>query len=91
MQGAYGLHYYRTLGGVRPVEAFTDASSGKLIAPLRDCKHWSDSDIEAAARRLGLTAPIHSSSSTSRKDGFIDAANLPSLHLDEGCLHAHGT
>ena len=84
LQGAYGVHYYRTLGGVRPVEAFTDASSGELIAPLRDCKDWTDGEIEAAARRLGLTAPIKASLSTTRKRQFTDVASLPSINLDEG-------
>lgn len=80
LQGAYGLHYCRALGAVRPIEALIDASSGDLIAPLHNCKPYTDADIEAAARRLGLIAPAVPGKMLKRKA----PACLPPLDRDEG-------
>ncbi|CAL8464556.1 g4091 [Coccomyxa elongata] len=82
--GAYGLHYYRALGAVRPIEAFIDASSGDLIAPLHDCKPLSDAEIDAAARRLGLVAPVTRAWNPRKTLKRKAPASLPPLDLDEG-------
>ena len=84
MQGPYGLHYYRALGAVRPVEAFIDATSGDLIAPLLKCKPLSDAEIDAAARRLGLTAPVVPTCQPRKSMKRKAPASLPPLDCDEG-------
>ncbi len=84
LQGVYGLHYYRALGAVRPTEAFIDVSSGELIAPLHDCKPLSDAKIDAAARRLGLVAPVSRAWNPRKELKRKAPASLPPLDLDEG-------
>ena len=84
MQGAYGLHYYRALGAVRPVEAFIDATSGDMIAPLLNSKPLSDAEIDTAARRLGLAAPVVSTWKPRKAMKRKAPASLPPLDCDEG-------
>ncbi|BDA49571.1 hypothetical protein COCOBI_14-1900 [Coccomyxa sp. Obi] len=82
--GAYGMHYYRALGAVRPIEAFIDASSGDMIAPLHNCKPLSDAEVDATARRLGLVASVIPASNPGKNLKRKAPASLPPLDRDEG-------
>jgi hypothetical protein len=84
MQGSYRLHYYRTFGGVRPLQAFTEGGSGGgLISPLGDAEDLSEAQVAAAARRLGLNRqPLQQP--PARKRPYC--ATLPPLSCDEGEL-----
>jgi hypothetical protein len=78
-QGRYNLHYCRPMGGIRPLKAFTDSSTGAVLPPLTDHAPLSDAQIEAAARELGLVKPAALSRTRKRLE-----VNLLPLDLDEG-------
>lgn len=80
LQGRHKLHYCRPLGGIRPLAAFTDSTTGSVVPLLEEYPVLSDAQIEEAAWELGLVR----TAVPSRKRQRAAALELPPLDADEG-------